>query len=90
MRFNGDIKFHTDKEFYEFCIAKFRCALQNSVPPKILQRCETPVQPNLAAVIKFKAQNFIAGAAHIKFQRRRGILSSKFHRVNLRSRILKF
>ncbi len=53
MRFNGAVKFHADKEFYEFCIAKFRCALQNSVPPKTLRRCETPVQPNLAAVIKF-------------------------------------
>lgn len=53
MRFNGAIKFHADKEFYEFCIAKFRCALQNYVPLKILRQCETSVQPNLAEVIKF-------------------------------------
>ncbi len=29
MRFNGAVKFHADKEFYEFCITKFICALQN-------------------------------------------------------------
>ena len=53
MCFNGAVKFHTDKEFYEFCIAKFRYALQNYVPPKILRRCEILSYPNLAEVIKF-------------------------------------
>ena len=37
-----------------------------------------------------RSDKILAVRAYIKFQKRRGFLSLKFHRVDLRSRILKF